>query len=233
MSLSFVGRAVDPPIRARKYGRGSEATPMKHKSHQAASSKEYGRLSFDRGVLRQCAMAVVVWLLFAGSSSLGQTKPSAYQVEAAYLYNFGRFVEWSAKGTTSQTSAFTICILGEDPFGQALDATLAGETIGNQKVAARRISSPQMSGDCQILFISSSEASRLNRIIEALDKSAVLTVSDIPQFSQRGGMIQFVREEKRIRFEVNLTATQRAGLQLSSELLKVATAVRKNPHPGD
>jgi hypothetical protein len=90
-----------------------------------------------------------------------------------------------------------------------------------------------MSGDCQILFISSSEAKRLNKIIEALDKSAVLTVSDIPQFSQRRGMIQFVLEENRIRFEVNLTATQRAGLTLSSELLKVATVVRKNPQPGD
>jgi len=232
-TLSFVGHAVDPPISTRKYGRGSEATPMKHKSPKAASSKEYGGLSFDRGVLLQRAIAVVVWLLFAGSSALGQTKPSEYQVEAAYLYNFGRFVEWSAKGTTGQTSAFTICVLGEDPFGQALDATLSGETIGNQRLAARRISSPQMSGDCQILFISSSEANRLNRIIEALDKSAVLTVSDIPQFSQRGGMIQFVSEENRIRFEVNLTATQRAGLTLSSELLKVATVVRKNPHPGD
>ena len=90
-----------------------------------------------------------------------------------------------------------------------------------------------MAVDCQILFISSSEANRLNKIIEALDKNAVLTVSDIPQFSQRQGMIQFVLEENRIRFEVNLTATQRAGLTLSSELLKVATAVRKNPQPGD
>jgi hypothetical protein len=90
-----------------------------------------------------------------------------------------------------------------------------------------------MSGDCQILFISSSEANRLSKIIEALNKNAVLTVSDIPQFSQRQGMIQFVMEENRIRFEVNLTATQRAGLTLSSELLKVATAVRKSPQPGD
>jgi hypothetical protein len=78
------------------------------------------------------------------------------------------------------------------------------------------------------LFISSSETNRLNKIIEALDKSAVLTVSDIPQFSQRRGMIQFVLEGSRIRFEVNLAATQRAGLVLSSELLKVATAVRRD-----
>jgi hypothetical protein len=148
-------------------------------------------------------------------------------VKAAYLYNFGRFVDWPAEVTTATTGSFTICVLGEDPFGQALDATLAGETRGNQKVAARRISNPQEAVDCQILFISSSEAKRLNKIIEALGNRAVLTVSDIPQFSQHRGMIELVLEGNRIRFEVNLTATQSAGLTLSSELLKVATAVRK------
>ena len=206
---------------------------MKRDNHNTPPSDEYVVLSRDRGVLLQCIVATAVWLLFAGSSAVGQLKPSEYQVEAAYLYNFGRFVEWPAKSTTAQTGAFNICILGEDPFGQALDTTLAGETIGNQRVAARRISSPQTLADCQILFISSSEANRLNKIIAALDKSAVLTVSDTPHFSQRGGMIQFVLEGNRIRFEVNLTATQRAGLTLSSDLLKVATAVRKNAQPGD
>ena len=205
---------------------------MKRESHKVAAAQEYGRLSRDRGVLLQCTIAAVVYLLFTWSSALGQQKPSEYQVEAAYLYNFGRFVEWPAKGTNAPGS-FTICVLGEDPFGQALDATIAGEAIGNQRVIARRISSPQMAVDCQILFISSSEANRLNKIIEALNKSSVLTVSNIPQFSERRGMIQFVLEENRIRFEVNLTATQRAGLTLSSDLLKVATVVRKNPQPGD
>ena len=81
--------------------------------------------------------------------------------------------------------------------------------------------------------MSSGEDSRVNKIIETLDKGAVLTVSDMPQFSQRGGMIQFVLEGKKVRFEVNLTAVQRAGLTLSSELLKVATTVRRNPKPGD
>ena len=205
---------------------------MKRKNHKAPF-QGHGRSSRERAVCLQRTIAALVWLLFAGSSALGQQKPSEYKVEAAYLYNFGRFVEWPAKSATAQTSSFTICVLGEDPFGQALDATLAGEAIGNQRVIARRISSPQMSADCQILFISSSEANRLNKIIEALDKNAILTVSDIPQFSQHRGMIQFVLEENRIRFEVNLTATQRAGLTLSSDQLKVATVVRKNPQPGD
>lgn len=205
---------------------------MKRESHKVAPLREHDRWSQDRGILLQRTIAAVAGLLFACSSALGQQRPSEYQVEAAYLYNFSRFVEWPAKGTNAPGS-FTICVLGEDPFGQALDATIAGEAIGNQRVIARRISSPQMSVDCQILFISSSEANRLNKIIEALNKSSVLTVSNIPQFSERRGMIQFVLEENRIRFEVNLTATQRAGLTLSSDLLKVATVVRKNPQPGD
>jgi hypothetical protein len=198
----------------------------------ATLQKHHG-LWRNRSSLLRRTIAAVLWLLFAQSSVFGQEKPSEYQVKAAYLYNFGRFVEWPAKVTTATTGSFTICVLGEDPFGQALDATLAGEMIGNQKVAARRISNPQEAVDCQILFISSSEAKRLNKIVEALGDSAVLTVSDIPQFSQRRGMIQLVLEGNRIRFEVNLTATQRAGLTLSSELLKVATAVRKSPQPGD
>ena len=205
---------------------------MKRESHKVAPLREHDRWSQDRRILLQRTIAAVAGLLFACSSALGQQRPSEYQVEAAYLYNFSRFVEWPAKGTNAPGS-FTICVLGEDPFGQALDATIAGEAIGNQRVIARRISSPQMSVDCQILFISSSEANRLNKIIEALNKSSVLTVSNIPQFSERRGMIQFVLEENRIRFEVNLTATQRAGLTLSSDLLKVATVVRKNPQPGD
>jgi YfiR/HmsC-like len=200
---------------------------MKRADYKAALQGRR-RLWRDRGILPRRIIATVLWLLLVASSVLGQAKPGEYQVKAAYLYNFGRFVEWPSKVTTASTGSFTICVLGEDPFGPALDSTLTGETRGNQKVAARRISSPQESVDCQILFISTSEAKRLNKIIEALGNSAVLTVSDIPQFSQRRGMIQLVMEGNRIRFEVNLAATQRAGLTLSSELLKVATAVRKD-----
>jgi hypothetical protein len=175
----------------------------------------------------------IVWVLFAVSSALGQQKPNEYQVKAAYLYNFGRFVEWPANVKAPKSDTFTVCVLGQDPFGPALDSTLAGETMGGKSVAARRISTPQEAVNCQILFVSSSEGRRLSKIVEALDRECVLTVSDMPQFSQRGGMIQFVLEEKRVRFEVNLTAVQHVGLSLSSELLKVAATVRRNSSSGD
>ena len=168
------------------------------------------------------ALAATPYLQAQGS------KPTDYDVKAVYLYNFGRFVEWPAS-VASKSDSFNVCVLGQDPFGPALDSTLAGETIGGKSVAARRISSPQEAISCQILFMSATEHSRLSKIMEALDKGAVLTVSDMPQFSQRGGMIQFVLEGKKVRFEVNLAAVQRAGLTLSSELLKVATTVRRDP----
>ncbi len=178
--------------------------------------------------------AAIAWGLLAIPALHAQNpKPTDYEVKAAYLYNFGRFVEWPGKVAAAQGGSFTVCVLGRDPFGPSLDAALAGETVGGKTIVAKRISSPEESGNCQILFLSLSEDSHLNTIIADLDKKAVLTVSDMPQFAQRGGMIQFVLEGKRVRFEVNLTATQRAGLTLSSELLKVATTVRKNSASGD
>jgi len=178
-------------------------------------------------ILRVLAFA---WVLIAVPSVRAQGgKPTDYDVKAAYLYNFGRFVEWPS--TVTQSDVFNICILGQDPFGPALDHTFAGETISGKSIAARRISTPQEAVNCQILFMSSAEESRLNKVIEAIDKGAVLTVSDMPQFSRRGGMIQFVLDGKKVRFEVNLTAVQRVGLTLSSELLKVATSVRRNSQP--
>jgi hypothetical protein len=155
-------------------------------------------------------------------------KPTDYDVKAAYLYNFGRFVEWPAQVSTSKNEHFTVCVLGQDPFGTSLDTTLAGETIGGRSIVAKRISSTEESDECRIIFLSPAVGDHLKKVFAELDKKAVLTVSDMPQFVQSGGMIQFVLEGKRVRFEVNLAATQRAGLTLSSELLKVATTVRKS-----
>ena len=194
-----------------------------------------GRTPRSSHGFRPWFMAVAIaWVLVAVPCLRAQSlKPTDYDVKAAYLYNFGRFVEWPANVASAQNDSFTVCVLGQDPFGQVLDGALAGETIAGKRVAAKRISNLQESANCQILFLTSGEEARLNTIIKALNKQAVLTVSDMPQFSQRGGMIQFVLEGKRVRFEVNLAAVQHAGLTLSSELLKVATTVRRNSSSGD
>jgi hypothetical protein len=168
------------------------------------------------------------WINLCPSGAAQQSKPEEYQVKAVYLYNFGRFVVWPGTAVETQ-GTFDVCVLGRDPFGSALDATLAGEAINNRKLAARRIESPRQATNCQILFISSSEAVRIQEILAAVGSSAVLTVSDMPAFTSAGGIIQFVLRDNKVRFEVNLTAAEKAGLMLSSQLLKVATDIRKEP----
>jgi uncharacterized protein DUF4154 len=175
----------------------------------------------------------IAWILFVASClHAQQSNPTEYEVKAAYLYNFGRFVEWPAK-TTSAADLFSICVLGDDPFGVTLDKTIAGENINGKKAVAKRVARPQDAVHCHILFISSTEESRLKEILAALDGTSVLTVSDIPQFTRRGGMIQFVTEANRVRFEVNLTNAEHAALTLSSQLLKVAVSVRRSSQAGD
>lgn len=183
--------------------------------------------------LSQFMALAVAWVL-VGASCLHaqQSNPTEYQVKAAYLYNFGKFVEWPAK-VTAASDFFSICVLGEDPFGSTFDATIAGESINGKKVVVKRITKPQDAVSCRILFISSSEESRLKEILAALDDTSVLTVSDISRFTRRGGMIRFVMEANRVRFEVNLTTAEHAGLTLSSQLLKVAISVRRSSQAGD
>lgn len=182
------------------------------------------------GRLPHLAAAVMIAVLFGAPNLDAQSsKPTEYQVKAAYLSNFGRFVEWRARTGVVGDESFNICVLGQDPFGAALDAALVGETIDRAPLQAKRIEAAQEAGSCRILFISSSEDSQLRAILTALDKASVLTVSDIPQFARRGGMIQFILSGNRVRFEINLDAADHAGLNLSSELLKLATAVRRAP----
>ena len=173
-------------------------------------------------------MVVFALVLIGPSSMQGQrSKPTEYEVKATYLYNFSRFVEWPDKVTQAHSDSFSICVLGADPFGPALNAMLADETIAGKSVQAKRIPTPQDAVNCRVLFISSSENTRLKQILATLGDASVLTVSDLPEFTQRGGMVQFILEGSRVRFEVNLATAEHAGLTLSSELLKVAINVRR------
>jgi hypothetical protein len=118
--------------------------------------------------------------------------------------------------------------LGDDPFGAALDNALAGENIGGAALVPRRILQGDDTANCRILFISSSEDHRLKGVLEKLGRG-ILTVGDMTDFTKRGGMIQFVLEGNRVRFEINLDAAKRAGLNPGSELLRVATTIRRSP----
>ena len=187
--------------------------------------------SLRGGLFRFLAVAIASVLVGPSCLHAQRSSPSEYEVKAAYLYDFGKFVTWPANAATGDE--FPICVLGQDPFGATFDATIAGETINGKKVVVNRIAKPQEAVSCRILFISASEERQLKEILATLDKTSVLTVSDISQFTRRGGMIQFVIDANRVRFEVNVTTAERAGLTLSSQLLKVAITVRRDSQTGD
>jgi hypothetical protein len=185
---------------------------------------------------RRCVGALLAALVWASSNLHPQTaKPKEYEVKAAYLVNFSKFIE-SPHGASAPPNGagqadepFAICVLGRDPFGPALDAAVAGESVGRHPLVPRRVANAREAPGCRVVFIAEDDR-ELRKDLAALDKSAILTVGDQPEFLKRGGMIQFVLEGNRVRFEVNLTAVKKAGLSLSSELLKVASAVvGRNP----
>lgn len=170
----------------------------------------------------------VIWrtlLIFSASLSWAQgPRPTVPQVEAAYLFNFGKFVTWPTD-RTADADQFRICVLGKDPFGGVLDSTVAGERIGGRQIAIHRITQIQQAGTCSILFVSASEENNLRPILGAANRLHILTVSDVNRFAQRGGVIGLSVQDERVRFEVNRKAAEKAHLQLSSELLKVAFKV--------
>ena len=170
-------------------------------------------------------LIVVCFSLCVGSYAQPQ-RPPEYEVKAAYLLNFLKFVQWPASFATAE-STISICVLGRDPFGPALDRIVSGQRIEGKSVVTRRLTRPADIHGCRVLFIDESENAQLGRTLATLNDTPVLTVSEIPDFVARGGIIQFVLRQDRVRFEINLMNAERIGLMVSSQLLNVASAVRR------
>lgn len=163
--------------------------------------------------------------LIPQSRTLAAEETLEYQVKAAFLLNFTKFIDWPAAAFAQPDSPVSICILGEDPFGPALDQIVAGEVVNGRKVAAERIKRAPASRSCQVLFVAKSEKGGA-KLLSGLGPG-VLTVGEGESFLREGGMIAFVLDNRRVRFEINQTVAENAGLKLSSKLLNVAITVEK------
>ena len=153
--------------------------------------------------------------------------PTEYEVKAAFLYNFARFVEWPAEGVRAEP--FVIAVLGHDPFGAVLDETVAGKTVAGRPIQVKRASRVDEVSGAHIVFVSSSENKDLATILKALDRPGVLTVGDMDGFAEQGGAINFTVQSRRVRFEINPSRAEQAHLKMSSQLLKLATLVPAKP----
>ena len=173
-------------------------------------------------------------LLIACVVAAGQgqpPKPSEYDVKAAYLLNFGKFIRHA--NAQPAHSSFDICLVGHDPISQTIDELAANETIDREPVHVRRVADVSEARNCAIAYLSASEGEHMREDLAILGGSEVLTVSDAPEFLERGGMIQFVLIANHVRFAINLNAVNHSHLVLSSELLRVASSVTGKPASGE
>ncbi len=182
--------------------------------------------------LGACFCAVLSLLLVVSSGiavapfSLAQEeKPTEYQVKAAFLYNFAKFVEWPSDAFADPRSPIVLGILGEDPFGALLSEMVAGKTVNGRRLEVRHFRRGENFRDCHILFISSSEKRSVPLILGSLGGMSVLTVGETEGFAASGGTINLFLEQNKVRFEVNVEAATRSRLKISSKLLALARIV--------
>lgn len=167
-------------------------------------------------------MTCLLIFLFSCSPALAQETLPEYQVKAAYLFNFLKFVEWPEEAFPDPLAPIVIGICGEDLFGNSLPQVIIGKTVQGRDLVIHKYRAGEDMRGAHILFVGPSEKKRFPQILSSLHGVSVLTVADTEGFLEAGGMIQFVSENDRVRFAINVDAASRAKLKMSSKLLSLA-----------
>lgn len=186
------------------------------------------RARAPRGVRTSAAAWCVVCglLLLSGLHASAQTGPSReYQVKAVFLFNFAQFVEWPPAAFANANAPIVIGVLGENPFGTYLDETVRDEKVDSRPMEVQRYRRIDEIKTCHVLFISPSEANRLEQILASLKDRSILLVGDGEDFLQRGGMVRLATAQNKIRLIINVDAAKAANLTISSKLLRSANVV--------
>lgn len=171
-------------------------------------------------------------LLHLSAASGQETSSSEYAVKAAFLYHFAQFVEWPATAFRDANGPFVYCTVGVDPFRGALDSALKGKAVAGRGFEVRHLKQTQEAHGCHLVFMGEDLKREVGQAAAALRGSPVLLVGESEGFVDDGGMVGFLLEDNKVRFEVNLEATERAGLKLSAKLLALAKTVKGGPKRG-
>ena len=180
---------------------------------------------------RSLAIALLILPVTASSgpkANAQSSPPSQFDVQAVYLFDFAKFVRWPAG---AESGPIVLCIAAESRYAESLKKIVAGERIDNRALVVQLVQRSADEAGCHILFIGATALDRLDSLLSAAAGRPTLTVSDLPGFLDRGGMINLLVIDNRVRFAVDLRPVQRSGISLSSELLKVAVRVR-DAQPG-
>jgi hypothetical protein len=168
-------------------------------------------------------------MLISGPNVSAESMQSKeYLIKAAFLYNFIKFVDWPSESFKNDAAPINLCVLGDDPFGEALD-TIRNKRVKGRRLVIKRVQRVEQIEGVHLLFISASEKRRVKQILRSLTDAPVLTVSEMEGFGQQGGIINFITVDNKIQFEINSDEAQQHKLKISSQLLKLARIVRSIP----
>lgn len=175
------------------------------------------------------ALATLAALTLAASlapaPATAQAPSLEYAVKANFLYKFGPFVAWPPQAFATAGAPFNVCLLGEDPFGAALDAAVRGQTVGGHPVAVHRLQTVGRFPACHVLYIGRSAQPR-TEVLQLMRGAPVLTVTD-ERLGPARGLVHFVIRQGRVRFTLDAAGAQSSGLAISSKLLQLSVS------PGD
>jgi hypothetical protein len=173
-------------------------------------------------------LAVLAALSLGPAQPVRAEKPSEAQVKAAVLYNLLKFVKWPAGPAADSTGTLSLLVLGTDAVGVALDA-YDGNNVRGRRLSVRHATTLEVPVTVHILYLGASAMDKLGEVMKSTAGSPVLTAADSPDFARRGGVFNFGRKEDQVRLDLNVGAARRAGLQISSKVLALATIVSTQP----
>lgn len=180
-------------------------------------------------LLNTVAKSLFALIVVAGADGPAEAQAQTadeYQVKAAYMYNFAKFVDWPANLFEGPTQPIVFCVLGQTPLSRALEDALAGKVVDHRPLIFRQITDSRQAGRCQVLFIGSMGKKPLRQTLDEVKPFSLLTVGEVDDFTNEGGVIRFVLDAGRVRLEFNLAAADDAKLHISSKLLSLGKTIR-------
>jgi hypothetical protein len=183
------------------------------------------RTGSNRWLGRLLTVALLLMVVSPGSAA----DSKEYQLKAAFIYNFTKFVEWPAHRFPETNSPIIIGILGKNPFNDELEKIIKDRNVNGHGIVVKNIISPAEATSVHLVFVSAGEEEKWEGVLKSFQKTAILTVGESEKFAASGGMINFTRQADKVRFEINQDSTDEAGLKVNAQLLKLATTVRRKP----
>jgi hypothetical protein len=170
------------------------------------------------------AGALALACVLVPSAASGQARDE-YEIKAAFLFNFTKFVEWPPDDETVRT----ICIYGDDPFGSTIDRLTRGKTVHGRSIEVRRLRQASEATGCHVAFVRSEEREKAAAMLDAVRGRPVLTVSEQGQFGDMGGVVYLETSDHRVEVVISAIAAEAAGLKISAKLMTLATIVGREP----